>query len=214
MPWKDRFIISDRAHLTLNGGLEIDSVSEKKNFLGTTKRGIGPTYADKCMRWNCRMGDLLNWSTFLKKYNHYYDSIEPLYPDIRVNKQEELDQLKPLRDILVENNIIQDTISLVNESLAKGQRVLAEGANAVMLDMDYGNYPFVTSSNTSVGGVITGLGVSHDKIETCLGVVKAYTSRVGEGPLPSRLPGELEEKLREIGDEYGVTTGKARRCGW
>ena len=166
------------------------------------------------MRWNPRVGDLLNWSQFVDRYNNYYDNILSQYPDINVNKQQELEKLRPLRDILVENNIIQDTVSLVNEALSRGERVLAEGANALMLDMDYGTYPFVTSSNTSVGGVCTGLGVSPDKIETCIGVVKAYTTRVGEGPFPSELSGELDEKLRKIGQEFGATTGRPRRCGW
>lgn len=212
--WKHKFMISTRAHLTFQAQLQLDGMSEKKRFLGTTKRGIGPTYSNKCMRYGLRVGDLLNWDTFVQKFNGYYDVHHSLYPSQRVDTEAELATQKPLRDILVEAGCIQDTIPIINEALQNGKRVLAEGANALMLDVDFGTYPYVTSSSTMAGGICTGMGVSPDKIETVVGVCKAYTTRVGEGPFPSLIEGQMEQRLREIGGEFGATTGRPRLCGW
>jgi len=212
--WKNKLVISSRAHLTFRNQLLLDGFSEKKKFLGTTQKGIGPCYGAKVTRFGLRVGDLLNWESFVDKYNNYMDLHDSVYPELQVDRKDELNELKPLRDTLVEAGIIQDTISLINESLQQGKRILAEGANALMLDVDYGTYPYVTSSSTSAGGICTGMGVSPNKIETVVGVVKAYTTRVGEGPFPSLIPGDLELQLRTIGGEFGATTGRPRKCGW
>lgn len=110
--------------------------------------------------------------------------------------------------------MITDTVLLLNDAIRSGKKVLAEGANALMLDIDYGTYPYVTSSSTSIGGVCTGLGVSPQKIETVIGICKAYTTRVGEGPFPTELTDKIGEELQRVGREWGVTTGRKRRCGW
>lgn len=212
--WKEKLVISTRAHLTFKNQLMLDGYHETKKFLGTTQKGIGPTYGAKVQRTGIRVGELLNWDSFLEKYKSFYELHHEIYPDLRVDTRAELEELKGLRDILVNAGCIQDTVSLINRALEDGKRVLAEGANALMLDVDYGTYPYVTSSSTAVGGICTGMGVSPDKIETTVGVVKAYTTRVGEGPFPSLIPGELEERLRTIGGEFGATTGRARKCGW
>lgn len=212
--WKHKLKISTRAHLTFKCQLLLDGYHEGKQFLGTTGKGIGPTYGAKATRTGIRVGELLNWETFVERYHNLYRNFNEVYPELKVDTVEELAQWKHYRDILVDAGCIVDTVSMINLALEKGQRVLAEGANALMLDVDYGTYPYVTSSSTSVGGICTGMGVSPDKIETTIGVVKAYTTRVGEGPFPSLIPGDLELKLRTVGGEFGATTGRPRKCGW
>lgn len=127
---------------------------------------------------------------------------------------EELEKLREIRERLIKDKMVVDTVQYLHRSMSEGRRVLAEGANATMLDIDFGTYPFVTSSNTTVGAVCTGLGVQPQAIEATVGVVKAYTTRVGEGPFPTEEVGEIGERLRKIGGEFGATTGRPRRCGW
>jgi len=131
-----------------------------------------------------------------------------------VDTDKELKEFKEIRDRVLEQKMVVDTVSLIHKEMAAGKRFLAEGANACMLDIDFGTYPYVTSSSTTVGGVCTGLGVSPQKIETVIGIVKAYTTRVGEGPFPTELKDQIGESLRKIGSEFGATTGRPRRCGW
>jgi adenylosuccinate synthase len=185
--WHERLIISDRAHLTFKAHLAMDKMFEEKLFLGTTKRGIGPTYGLKSFRWGVRVGELQNWSAFLEKYNRFNDFVEQTY-GIKVDRQAELSELKNYTDILIRRKMIKDTVGLLHDAMAH-KRILTEGANAIMLDIDFGTYPYVTSSNTSVGAICTGLGIPPQRIESVLGVVKAYTTRVGEGPFPSELEG-------------------------
>lgn len=210
--WHDRLIISDRAHLTFKAHLAMDKMFEEKLFLGTTKRGIGPTYGLKSFRWGVRVGELQNWSAFLEKYNRFNDFVEQTY-GIKIDRQAELSELKNYTDILIRRKMIKDTVGLLHDALAH-KRILTEGANAIMLDIDFGTYPYVTSSNTSVGAICTGLGIPPQSLESVLGVVKAYTTRVGEGPFPSELEGWEGQLMRKVGGEFGATTGRPRRCGW
>ena len=211
--WQGRLIISDRAHLTLNAHLLLDDQFERKLFLGTTRQGIGPTYGLKCFRWGIRVGELKNWDVFLEKYNQLNLFVKQIF-DAEIDQEAELAQLKEYRDILIQNNMIQDTVGLINEAMNSNKRILTEGANALMLDMDFGTYPYVTSSNTSIGSICTGLSIPPQKIETVLGVVKAYTTRVGEGPFPSEVEGWEGQLMQSVGGEFGATTGRPRRCGW
>jgi len=213
-----RLLLSDRAHLVVNGELELDAKNETKGtgtaaFLGTTKKGIGPTYAFKAFRSGLRVGDLKNWDHFVQRYNNLNRIFKDTY-GVSIDTERELRSLKEERDILVGKNMIIDSATYLNKALSQGKRILAEGANALMLDIDHGTYPYVTSSSTSVGGVPTGMGIPPSKIETVIGIVKAYTTRVGEGPFPTELKNELGEEIRKKGHEFGATTGRPRRCGW
>ena len=213
-----RFFISDRAHVVLPYHKLIDEYREKKpaagSTIGTTKRGIGPTYGDKAARTGLRMGDLLD------------PDRESLLRDRIAANQRILTalggpQLSP--DTIVAETFeavryltpfIQDTIPLLHAALTQGQSILFEGAQGTMLDIDYGTYPFVTSSNATAGGACTGAGVPPHRIDQVLGVVKAYSTRVGEGPFPTELHDAMGEQLRRAGHEFGATTGRPRRCGW
>ena len=210
--WEGRLIVSDRAHLTLQAHIEMDRQFEEKLFLGTTLQGIGPTYGLKAFRWGIRVGELKDWSQFLKKYETLNSYVENIF-NIKIDTQEELASLKKIRDKMMSLDMIQDTVSYMNTAL-QSQKVLTEGANALMLDLDFGTYPYVTSQNTQIGSICTGLQIPPNKIETVIGVVKAYTTRVGEGPFPSEVLGEVGDKLQTIGGEFGATTGRPRRCGW
>jgi adenylosuccinate synthase len=200
----------------LQGQLELDASSEKKlgsKFIGTTKRGIGPTYATKMFRYGVRAGELKNWDVFLQKYNAFNQKIKDDY-HITVDHEKELNELKQYRDLMVSRNMIIDSATYINDAIKNGKIVLAEGANAIMLDIDHGTYPYVTASNTGVGGVVTGLGIPPRKIETTIGIVKAYTTRVGEGAFPTELKDKIGEYIQKKGHEFGATTGRPRRCGW
>jgi adenylosuccinate synthase len=211
---RDRIFISDRAHIVTSIQMEADAAQEKNLSsagLGTTKKGIGPTYSSKMMRIGLRVGDLLHWDTFTDKYHRLADFYNRAY-DIKVDTQAELGQLKTLREQI--KPMIVDSVYLIGESLETGKRILSEGANALMLDIDYGSYPYVTSSSTGVAGACTGLGIPPSKIQTVIGIVKAYTTRVGAGPFPTEIIGGIGDHLQTKGKEIGVTTGRKRRCGW
>ena len=209
-----RLFISDRAHLTLKGHLEADGAQEEKlggESIGTTRKGIGPTYSTKAMRVGIRMGDLLFPETFEAKYHKCVEYLENAH-GFTIDRAEELEHLKQVSERL--RPLITDTIFYVNDAINNGKRIIAEGANALMLDLDYGSYPYVTSSPTGVAGICTGLGIAPQKVETAIGVVKAYTTRVGEGPFPTEDFGPAGEHMFTKGQEFGVTTGRKRRCGW
>ena len=218
--WKGRVFLSDRAHLVLDLHMDIDGMSEKhlgRNKIGTTKKGIGPAYASKISRNGLRVGDLQDWDYFETRFRALVAAQERSYPgDLQVNVPEQLAFYKSIKDRVNEMTI--DTIQYTNAQYAAGKKILVEGANATMLDIDFGTYPYVTSSNPSVGSVLTGLGVSPNKLRGIYGTVKAYCTRVGEGPFPTELP--LTEgkgvgwHLSQVGAEYGTTTGRPRRCGW
>lgn len=217
--FQGRLFISDRAHVTLPYHKALDQAREKargERALGTTLRGIGPTYGDKSARLGIRMGDLVQSSgcrdlvtRAVDEKNKILTSVHGLPP---LSASEILETIEPL--IPQFKDYVVDTVQMLNEAVAQGQKILFEGAQGTMLDVDLGTYPFCTSSATTVGGVCTGLGIPPKAIGTVIGVTKAYTTRVGEGPFPTELTGEEGDRLRQEGAEFGATTGRPRRCGW
>jgi adenylosuccinate synthase len=215
----ERLKISDRAHLTLPYHRMLDAAREMAGSrlrLGTTRRGVGPTYVDKVDRVGIRVGDLKfpeRLETKLRiNWEHKQAFFNALPPDERPDFNAVLDELLKYAELL--QPYITDTVTWLNEQADAGRRILLEGAQGTGLDVDFGTYPFVTSSNTTAGGACTGSGLPPTKINFVLGIAKAYTTRVGEGPFPTELQGEEQVKLREKGREYGATTGRPRRCGW
>ncbi len=212
-------LISDRAHVIMPWHIEIDSLQEilrGKDGLGTTKRGIGPAYADKAERSGIRMGDLLDPDIFKEKV---YTNIKIKNAIIeKVYGGKPLDAEKIIEDYLGYAQklkpFIRDVNAIIHKALEEGKSVLFEGAQATFLDLDFGTYPYVTSSNPIAGGVCTGAGVGPKMITDVLGVFKAYTSRVGAGPFVTEQINEIGDTIRELGHEYGTTTGRPRRCGW
>ncbi len=213
-----RLLISDRAHLVMPYHRMLDAGNESQladgEKIGTTKRGIGPTYADKVSRTGLRVCDMLD-PEFEKMLRRRIVSSNKR---LRVMGAESMDAERIVSDILEVSEylkpFIADTIALLNRAMRAGDKILFEGAQGTMLDIDYGSYPFVTSSSSTAGGAATGTGVPPHRIEAVLGVLKAYTTRVGEGPMPTELDDEMGEMLRSEGGEYGATTGRPRRCGW
>jgi adenylosuccinate synthase len=215
----DNLVISDRAHLILPHhrileGMAEDSRGQKK--IGTTLRGIGPAYEDKAGRRGVRMGDLLDVPSLASKLEQARRHFEQLCRGASRTPDVDWDAL--LGDLAGFGERlgprIQDTALVLNRTLARGFSVLFEGAQATLLDIDHGTYPYVTSSSATAGGVATGLGVPPTRIDGILGIAKAYTTRVGAGPLPSEIGGSLEEEIRKRGAEFGASTGRPRRCGW
>ena len=186
--YSGKLLISNRAHITTNLHREADGFMEQlkgDSKIGTTKQGIGPSYATKALRNGLRIGDLQNWEEFVVKFNEFVDSSIRIFGLEGYDREKELEEIKECRDKVIAGNMITDTISYLHNALKDGKKILAEGANATMLDLDFGTYPMVTSSSTTVGGIMTGLGVPPQAIETVIGVVKAYTTRVGSGPFPT-----------------------------
>ncbi len=218
--FKPDLALSDRAHITLNYHRLLDAAEEEfKGALrsGTTMRGIGPTYTDKVARYGIRTSDLLDPDTLNQKITQNAALKQKILSLVygskdQISKNELLETCKAYGDSLRE--YITDTSVVLNEALDTGKRVLSEGAQGLLLDIDHGVYPFGTSSNTVAGAVCTGAGIGPTKINEILGVVKAYTSRVGAGPLPTELTDEIGSKLQEKGKEFGTVTGRRRRCGW
>ena len=215
--YEGRVFISDRAHLVFDFHQAVDGTLENRlgrHKIGTTKKGIGPAYASKISRNGVRVGDLKDWDYFEQRFRalaeHHMRSYEGLVIDI----EKELAFYKSIADRV--NAMTIDTIALTNQSYQDGKKILVEGANATMLDIDFGTYPYVTSSNPSVGSVLTGLGVSPRKLRGIYGTVKAYCTRVGEGPFPTELDIStgIGHHLAQVGAEFGTTTGRPRRCGW
>ena len=190
----ENLVISENAHVILPHHIEEDKKIGGK--IGTTARGIGPAYTDKAARIGLKMYEFVDESLFKKRFGS-----EEFYQQYK----EYADALKPY---------VNDTISIMNYALNKNQKVLFEGAQGTLLDVDFGTYPFVTSSTATAGGVCTGLGISPKKIQNVLGVCKAYKTRVGSGPLPTEITGSLGDKIQKIGKEFGSTTGRQRRIGW
>jgi len=212
---KQHTFISDRAHIVTAGQMEADGKQETSmgsNSIGTTKRGIGPTYCTKALRLGLRMGDLKHPHTLKDKHMRLYEFLTKAFDVSTAELNKELDYLKQAGEDLKEN--ITDTSFLMNQSIASKKRILCEGANALMLDTDHGTYPYVTSSSTGVAGICSGLGVAPHHIQTVIGVMKAYTTRVGSGPFPTEDLGDAGTHMQTMGKEVGVTTGRKRRCGW
>ena len=214
---RSRLHISKRAHLILPTHRVLDRAYEAakgKNKVGTTGKGIGPTYSEKASRTGLRVGDILE--NFPAKYAALKARHEQIlrdlhYTDYDITDEERLwlEGVEYMRQFQ-----LTDTEIEINRLLAEGKSVLAEGAQGTMLDIDYGTYPYVSSSSTTTGGVCTGLGVGPNKIDQVYGIFKAYSTRVGAGPFPVELFDETGDRLREIGHEYGAVTGRNRRCGW
>lgn len=215
----EKLIISDRAQLIMPYHKTLDVLKEKargKNDIGTTGKGIGPCYTDKFERCGIRVCDLMHEDVFKEKLeenirmkNEYITKVlggEPLSFSEILN--EYLEFAKKLRPF------VQDTSVKVYDNIKANKTVLFEGAQGMLLDIDYGTYPYVTSSNTTAGGVCSGIGIGPNMITNAVGITKAYTTRVGKGPFPTELLDETGDWIREKGHEYGVTTGRSRRCGW
>jgi len=215
----DNLRISNRAHVILPYHLKLDEVEEERkgaNKIGTTKKGIGPAYMDKAARVGIRISDLLERDVFEEKLTRALEEknrlLEKFYEVEGFTVEEILDEYYEYGQQF--KQYVVDTSVVLNDALDEGRRVLFEGAQGVMLDIDQGTYPFVTSSNPVAGGVTIGSGVGPTKINHVVGVSKAYTTRVGDGPFPTELTDEIGDQIREVGREYGTTTGRPRRVGW
>ncbi|MCK5580531.1 MAG: adenylosuccinate synthase [Candidatus Omnitrophica bacterium] len=210
--------ISDRCHVVLPYHRVLDGLRESKreNKIGTTGRGIGPCYADKVTRCGIRMGDLLNSGLLKSKLKDNLKEKNEVFRKVYGQKNFSFDSIykEYLKYGKKIGPYICDTALFVNQSIDKGKAVLFEGAQGTFLDIDFGTYPFVTSSNSIVGGVCSGSGVAPTRIDKAIAAVKAYTTRVGEGPFPTELTAELRDELQSKGNEFGATTGRPRRCGW
>lgn len=211
--------ISNRAHVVMPWHKLIDALGEElrgANKIGTTKRGIGPCYIDKADRIGIRVCDLIDRDEFAAKVQSVLSVknllLQKVFNHAPLNADEIISEYNAYADKL--RPFVCDTISLLNAQVDAGKKILFEGAQATMLDIDYGTYPFVTSSHPISGGVGIGAGVAPKKIDTVVGVVKAYCTRVGEGPFPTEQLNEIGDKLREAGHEFGTVTGRPRRTGW
>jgi adenylosuccinate synthase len=212
-----RLFISQNAHLIMPYHKLLDSIHESgDNKIGTTGRGIGPCYIDKYARKGIKIVDLLNKKALEEKIRKNLEEKNNLLK--KVYGHEELNVEEIIRQYLefdkTIDKYIKDIPSYLNHSIAEGKSILLEGAQGSLLDVDHGTYPFVTSSSPTAGGACTGTGVPPNKIDRVIGIVKAYTTRVGNGPFPTELLDEDGESLRKIGAEFGATTGRPRRCGW
>jgi adenylosuccinate synthase len=210
-----RILISDKAHLILPYHRDLDLLSEARRGerkIGTTSRGIGPAYEDKIARRGIRVCDLTDPRGLEQGIRDNVAARNRLVQDSTMDWRPVLDQLLAFGERM--RPMVRDVSLLLAQAMRDGRSILFEGAQGTLLDIDHGTYPYVTSSNASIGGVCTGLGVGPRAIDRVLGVVKAYTTRVGEGPLPTELAGDAGNRLRESGNEYGAVTGRPRRCGW
>lgn len=217
--------VSDRAHLTLPYHKLLDRAREQKEKIGTTGRGIGPTYEDKYGRRGIRVGDLRNLVRAQELVRARVEAANEMLELLgrshgsgalkdmeRASAEEHVHLLERLAPRLLP--LAVDSGRVVWEALERGESVLLEGAQGALLDVDHGTYPYVTSSNTTAGGAAVGVGIGPTAIDAVLGVVKAYTTRVGNGPLPTEAEPKIAERIRELGGEFGATTGRPRRCGW
>jgi adenylosuccinate synthase len=213
-----RLLVSDKAHLILSYHRELELLAEARRGerrIGTTSRGIGPAYEDKIGRRGIRVGDLADQSPDgplvsavrenVEARNRLIGNVDLEWASVVADLRKVWTRLKPL---------VADVSLYLYDAMAEGRAVMFEGAQGTLLDIDHGTYPYVTSSNGTAGGVLTGLGIGPRAVDQVMGVAKAYTTRVGEGPLPTELHGAMGERLRETGQEYGASTGRPRRCGW
>ncbi len=213
-----RLFISDRCHLILPYHKALDKAYENargKDKLGTTGRGIGPCYADKASYNGIRIYELKDWDLFVEKFtfqSKIKNEILKTFKVTPINIKKELEKIAVARKIILP--YVADTYAILQKAMKQNKNVLFEGAHGVMLDVDFSPYPYTTASNVIPGAVNIGAGIPVQKISKVCGVVKAYTSRVGGGPLPTEIQGELSDTIREKGGEYGTTTGRPRRVGW
>ena len=214
-----RLFVSEQAHVIFPYHRTIDELKEIKKGklkIGTTKKGIGPCYADKVARSGIRIIDLLNQKVFAEKLRQNLTEKNAILKTLYGFDGFSFDDIYTdyIKYIGIIKGYVADTSLMLNEAMRKKKSIIFEGAQGALLDLDYGTYPFVTSSNTTAGGACTGAGIGPTKINKVIGIVKAYTTRVGEGPFPTEFPGDLMKKIRTKGGEYGATTGRPRRCGW
>ncbi len=213
----DRFFISSQAHVTLPIQTYLDELGEKlsgKQAIGTTKSGIGPTYSDKAARLGIRMGDLLDKEYLEYRLSNLINNKRDMLGSWLENLSLE-DSVEMLYDIGIQlKHFIRNTPCMINNLIKDKKNILFEGAQGTLLDIDFGTYPYVTSSNTTIGAALSGAGISPRSINRTIGVMKAYFTRVGNGPFPTELHDEIGDFIRERGHEYGTTTGRPRRCGW
>jgi len=211
----NRLFISDRATLLFDFHKELDGLSESKlgaKKIGTTKRGIGPAYSDRVNRKSLRLGDLINFESFAKKLRARLEEINLIEGlPFKFEAGREIALYKDLVERL--EGMITDTSTILQSAISEGKSVLAEGAQGSLLDIDFGTFPFVTSSTTTAGNIFSGLGIAPQSFNS-IGVLKAYSTRVGAGPFPTELDNEMGENIRQVGAEFGATTGRPRRCGW
>ncbi|MBU0706017.1 adenylosuccinate synthase [Patescibacteria group bacterium] len=209
-----QLMISDRAHIIFDYHKEIDEIQEDRKGdkkVGTTKRGIGPAYTDKISRSGIRMADLLDFDGFAAKFRANAERKMKLF-GIKIDIEKQINFYKDAVELI--QPLIINTIEYLEKAYKEGKTILVEGAQGSHLDIDFGTYPYVTSSSTTSGGACTGLGIAPSKISSVVGIAKAYTTRVGAGPFPTEL-GDIEgTMLRDKGAEFGATTGRPRRCGW
>jgi adenylosuccinate synthase len=211
----DRLVISDKAHLILPYHRELDLLSEARRGerrIGTTSRGIGPAYEDKIARRGVRVGDLANTDSLAEAVQQNVAARNRLIAESTMDWRQVLAELKASWTRMAP--WVADVSLFLARAREAGRSIMFEGAQGTLLDIDHGTYPYVTSSNATIGGALTGLGIGPKAIDGVLGVAKAYTTRVGEGPLPTELTGALGNRLRESGQEFGAVTGRPRRCGW
>ena len=212
----DNLFISDKAHVILPYHIALDQMQEdiRENKIGTTKRGIGPAYCDKYERCGIRMEDFIskNFKSLLKTNVKNKNTILKANKHEKLNFNEIYKEYKEYAKIL--KPYVCDTTTMLHKAIKNNENILCEGAQATLLDIDFGSYPYVTSSNPTIGGVSTGTGIGARYINEVIGVIKAYSSRVGEGPYVTELLDETGDKIRELGHEYGTTTKRPRRCGW
>lgn len=213
--YEGRILISDRAHMVLDLHQEVDGINELRrgrNKIGTTKKGIGPAYSSKMLRNGVRVGDLRYFDDFSEKMRDLVKFYQDNYPELEADVDAEIKVYSDMKEKILGMTV--DTVAYLNNAYVSGKKILVEGANATMLDIDFGTYPYVTSSNPSIGSVCTGGGISPNRLNGIIGIVKAYCTRVGEGPFPTELHDEVGNHLGTVGAEFGTTTGRARRCGW
>ncbi len=218
MKLKGKLFVSDRCHLIMPYHKALDLAYENARGdkkLGTTKRGIGPALADKVSYNGIRIYELLNWDLFVEKFTFQAEiknKILKTFNVSEINIKEELGKIKKLREIIIP--FVADTYLLLEKAIKNKKTILLEGAHGIMLDVDFSPYPFSTGSNVLAGAVTTGAGIPQQEISRVWGVVKAYTSRVGGGPIPTELTDKMADEIRDKGKEFGTTTGRPRRIGW
>jgi len=213
--WEGRLFLSDRATILFDYHKIIDGLQEERKGdkkVGTTKRGIGPCYSEKIARSAMRMCDFQDLKVFEEKYRAAVARNEKMYGFTHEGAEEELKWHLEMAATI--KKMLRPVALDMNQEIAAGKNILIEGANGFMLDVDHGTYPYVTSSNASIGGICTGLGIPPQSITSTIGIVKAYTTRVGAGPFATELFDALGDQIRENGGEFGSTTGRPRRCGW
>lgn len=215
---KGRLFISDRAHIILPYHITLDQLKEKlkkEDAIGTTGKGIGPTYADKASRVGVRVGELRNIAELRNRLGGYYQEIQTVLSSLggeAVSFEQMMSELEEMRERILP--FVCDSTQFLWEAQRKGKKILLEGAQGSMLDLDHGTYPFVTSSTTLSAGACSGSGLNIKELDEIIGIAKAYCTRVGNGPFPSEEFGEIGEEIQKRGGEFGTTTGRARRCGW